>query len=107
MVYLCFSFLLKEIECAQAILRREGARVASSLGELQPVSVCLEREDSLLVLTERERRCRRVFLTCGPTEDLFWAVHSIRFIIDAGVQKRYVGGNFTDKLLIFVVMIVN
>ncbi|KAB5562442.1 hypothetical protein PHYPO_G00017810 [Pangasianodon hypophthalmus] len=80
----------QEVECAHAILRREGAGVAPSLGELMPVSVCPEQEDSLPVLTEGEGRCRRVFLTCGPTEDLFWATHSIRFIIDAGVQKRYV-----------------
>lgn len=101
----CFS---KEIECARAILRREGAGVASSLGELIPVSVCPEQEHSLPVLTEPEGRCRRVFLTCGPTEDLFWAMHSIRFIIDAGVQKRYVCSNFTMKLLLtFVIMIVH
>ncbi|MCI4382801.1 hypothetical protein PGIGA_G00018980 [Pangasianodon gigas] len=80
----------QEVECAHAVLRREGAGVAPSLGELMPVSVCPEQEDGLPVLTEGEGRCRRVFLTCGPTEDLFWATHSIRFIIDAGVQKRYV-----------------
>ncbi|XP_058254591.1 putative pre-mRNA-splicing factor ATP-dependent RNA helicase DHX32 [Hemibagrus wyckioides] len=80
----------QEIECAHAILRREGAGVASSLGELMPVSVCPEQEDNLPALSEGEGRCRRIFLTCGPTEDLFWAMHSIRFIIDAGVQKRYV-----------------
>lgn len=91
-----FSFS-KEIECARAILRREGAGVASSLGELKPVSVCPEQEDSLSVLKEGEGRCRRVFLTCGPTEDLFWATHSIRFIIDAGVQKRYVCSISTSK----------
>lgn len=87
-----FSFS-KEIECAHAILRREGAGVASSLGELMPVSVCSGQENSVPVLTEEEGRCRRVFLTCGPTEDLFWATHSIRYIVDAGVQKRYVCGN--------------
>lgn len=95
-----FSFL-KEIECAHAILRREGAGVASSLGELMPVSVCPEQEDNLPALSEGEGRCRRIFLTCGPTEDLFWAMHSIRFIIDAGVQKRYVCGNFMNKLFVF------
>lgn len=100
-----FSFS-KEIECAHAILRREGAGVASSLGELMPVSVYPEQEHSVPVLTEEEGRCRRVFLTCGPTEDLFWAMHSIRYIIDAGVQKRYVCGNITIKLLTLVMMIV-
>ncbi|XP_060735163.1 putative pre-mRNA-splicing factor ATP-dependent RNA helicase DHX32 [Tachysurus vachellii] len=80
----------QEIECAHAILRREGARVASSQGGLMPLSVCPEQKDNLPVLTEEEGRFRRVYLTCGPTEDLFWAMHYIRFIIDAGVQKRYV-----------------
>lgn len=96
-----FSFS-KEIECAHAILRREGSSVASSLGELVPVSICPEQEDSLPVLTERATRCRRVFLTCGPTEDLFWAKHSIRFIIDAGLQKRYVCSIFTIKLICLI-----
>ncbi|KAF7704144.1 putative pre-mRNA-splicing factor ATP-dependent RNA helicase DHX32 isoform X2 [Silurus meridionalis] len=80
----------QEVECAFAILRGEGTGVASSLGELMPVSVCLEQKDSVSVLTEVDGRCRRVFLTCGPSEDLFWATHSIHFVIDAGVQKRYV-----------------
>ncbi|KAG9268137.1 putative pre-mRNA-splicing factor ATP-dependent RNA helicase DHX32 [Astyanax mexicanus] len=80
----------QEIECAHAILRREGAGLSSSLGELVPVSLCPQQGDSVPASTEEDSRSRKVFLTCGPTEDLFWAMHSIRFIIDAGVQKRYV-----------------
>lgn len=91
-----FSFS-KEIECAHAILRREGAGVTSLLGELKPVSICPEQEGSLPVLAEGEGSYRRVYLTCGPTEDLFWAMHSIHFIIDAGVQKRYVCSDFKIK----------
>ncbi|XP_067224199.1 putative pre-mRNA-splicing factor ATP-dependent RNA helicase DHX32 [Chanodichthys erythropterus] len=79
----------QEIECAHAILRREGVNLALSHGELVPVSLCPAQGDSLSVLSE-ESKSRRVFLTCSPNEDLFWAVHSIRFVIDAGVQKRYV-----------------
>ncbi len=83
----------KEIECAHAILRREGANLALSHGELVPVSLSPEQGDSPSVLSE-ESKSRRVFLTCSPSEDLFWAVHSIRFVIDAGVQKRYVCSDF-------------
>uniref|UniRef100_A0A8C1P367 RNA helicase n=1 Tax=Cyprinus carpio TaxID=7962 RepID=A0A8C1P367_CYPCA len=79
----------QEIECAHAILRREGANLALSHGELVPVSLCPEQGDSPSVISE-DSKSRRVFLTCSPSEDLFWAVHSIRFVIDAGVQKRYV-----------------
>uniref|UniRef100_A0A8C1BWN5 DEAH-box helicase 32 (putative) n=1 Tax=Cyprinus carpio carpio TaxID=630221 RepID=A0A8C1BWN5_CYPCA len=74
----------QEIECAHAILRRKGASLALSHGKLVPVSLC--PGDSLSVLSEGSKS-RRVFLTCSPSEDLFWAV---RFVIDAGVQKRYV-----------------
>lgn len=81
--------IFKEIECAHAILRREGANLALSHGELVPVSLCPAQRDSLSVISE-ESKSRRVFLTCSPSEDLFWAIHSIRFVIDAGVQKRYV-----------------
>uniref|UniRef100_A0A671NCZ8 Putative pre-mRNA-splicing factor ATP-dependent RNA helicase DHX32 n=1 Tax=Sinocyclocheilus anshuiensis TaxID=1608454 RepID=A0A671NCZ8_9TELE len=83
------SFFYSEIECAHAILRREGANLALSHGELVPVSLCPEQGDSPSVISE-ESKSRRVFLTCSPSEDLFWAIHSIRFVIDAGVQKRYV-----------------
>lgn len=47
---------------------------------------------SLPVLGEEEEtsRTRRVFLTSSPNEDFFWAVGSISFVIDAGLEKRYV-----------------
>lgn len=84
-------------------MRREVSGVASSLGELMLVLVSPEQEDGLFVFAEGDSRYRRVFLTCGATEHLFWAAHSIRFIIDAGVQKRYVCGNFTTFLYITIV----
>uniref|UniRef100_A0AAY5F514 Helicase-associated domain-containing protein n=1 Tax=Electrophorus electricus TaxID=8005 RepID=A0AAY5F514_ELEEL len=65
----------QEIECAHSILQRERA---SNLP---------------LPMEEEHSRCRKVFLTCGPTEHLFWALHSIHFIIDAGVQKRYISNS--------------
>ncbi len=82
----------RRLNVPHAILRREGANLALSHGELVPVSLCPER-DSPSVLSE-ESKSRRVFLTCSPSEDVFWAVDSIRFVIDAGVQKRYVCSDF-------------
>lgn len=93
-------FIFKEIECAHAILRREGVNLAMSHGELVPVSLCPAQGDSLSVLSE-ESKSRRVFLTCSPSEDLFWAVQSIRFVIDAGVQKRYV---CSDCFILFITL---
>lgn len=93
-------FIFKEIECAHAILRREGVNLALSHGELVPVSLCPAQGDSLSVLSE-ESKSRRVFLTCSPSEDLFWAVQSIRFVIDAGVQKRYV---CSDCFILFITL---
>ncbi|XP_076834942.1 putative pre-mRNA-splicing factor ATP-dependent RNA helicase DHX32 [Brachyhypopomus gauderio] len=81
----------QEIECAYSILRREGASLLSSAGGLIAIVLCPEPSGNLpLHMAEEESRCRKIYLTCGPTEHLFWALHSIRFIIDAGVQKRYV-----------------
>lgn len=46
---------------------------------------------TLPILGEEETsRTRRVFLTSSPNEDFFWAVGSITFVIDAGLEKRYV-----------------
>ncbi|TRZ01347.1 hypothetical protein DNTS_031869 [Danionella cerebrum] len=79
----------QEIECAHAILRREGTTLSVSDVELVPVTLCPAQGDSLSFLLE-ESKSRRVFLTCTPTDELFWALHTIRFVIDAGVQKRFV-----------------
>lgn len=49
---------------------------------------------------EETGRTRRVFLTSSPNEDFFWAIGSISFVIDAGLEKRYVS-------LSFVVVIKN
>ncbi|KAA0711275.1 putative pre-mRNA-splicing factor ATP-dependent RNA helicase DHX32 [Triplophysa tibetana] len=86
---LTFLATEQEIECAHAILRREGASFALPHGEMVPVSVCPELGHCYLDHSE-EKNIRKVFLTCSPSADLFWAVLTIRFVIDAGVQKRYV-----------------
>ncbi|XP_056623478.1 putative pre-mRNA-splicing factor ATP-dependent RNA helicase DHX32 [Triplophysa dalaica] len=79
----------QEIECAHAILRREGASFALPHGEMVPVTVCPELGHCYSDHSV-EKNIRKVFLTCSPSADLFWAVPTIRFVIDAGVQKRYV-----------------
>lgn len=107
MVIETFLFLFcKEIECAHAILRREGASLASSHGEMVPVPVCPEQGHCFLDLSE-EKKIRRVFLTCSPSADLFWAVQTIRFVIDAGVQKRYVCNCLLDTVIKLYYFLVN
>uniref|UniRef100_A0A4W4GJN8 Helicase-associated domain-containing protein n=1 Tax=Electrophorus electricus TaxID=8005 RepID=A0A4W4GJN8_ELEEL len=74
-------------------------------GKGQPgIAICPQPEGNLpLPMEEEHSRCRKVFLTCGPTEHLFWALHSIHFIIDAGVQKRYICSHylyFTNSIII-------
>uniref|UniRef100_A0A674DH22 DEAH-box helicase 32 (putative) n=1 Tax=Salmo trutta TaxID=8032 RepID=A0A674DH22_SALTR len=43
-----------------------------------------------LVVGTVTTRGRRVFLSTSQGEDMFWAVDSVNFVIDAGVEKRYV-----------------
>ena len=93
----------QEIDLAQDILRREGPSLPTAHGELLPITVHPGSGCSLLVLGEGEEgRARRVFLTSSPNEELFWAVDSIRFVIDAGVQRRCVrsqDGSDTSSVL--------
>lgn len=61
------------------------------LGELLPVAVHPGQPGTLPDLGEEETsRTRRVFLTSSPNEDFFWAISTINFVIDAGLEKRYV-----------------
>uniref|UniRef100_A0A4W5LM48 DEAH-box helicase 32 (putative) n=1 Tax=Hucho hucho TaxID=62062 RepID=A0A4W5LM48_9TELE len=90
-------FLASEIVCARAILQREGTRLGADLGELVPVVLCpgQGRAPSLLGEGMGSRgtvtaRGRRVFLSTCQGEDMFWAVDSVNFVIDAGVEKRHV-----------------
>uniref|UniRef100_A0A674DH67 DEAH-box helicase 32 (putative) n=1 Tax=Salmo trutta TaxID=8032 RepID=A0A674DH67_SALTR len=87
----------QEVVCARAILQREGTRLGAGLGELVPVVWCpgQGRAPSLLGEGMGSRgtvttRGRRVFLSTSQGEDMFWAVDSVNFVIDAGVEKRYV-----------------
>ncbi|XP_070697494.1 putative pre-mRNA-splicing factor ATP-dependent RNA helicase DHX32 [Pempheris klunzingeri] len=86
-----FLVTMQEIDLARDILCREGRSLPPHLGELLPIAVHPGQPGSLPVLGEEETgRSRRVFLTSSPNEDFFWAVSSISFVIDAGLEKRFV-----------------
>lgn len=75
---------------ARDVLCHEGQNLPRDLGELLPVAVHPGQYGSLPDLGEDSHRTRRVFLTSSPNEDFFWAVSSIHFVIDAGLERRYV-----------------
>lgn len=80
---------LQEIDCAYDILLQEGANFKKGdLGELVPVAMIPQSSGGLPLLGEERRKSRKVFLTCSQGEDLFWAVDTINFVIDVGVEKR-------------------
>lgn len=81
----------QEIDLACDLLLHEGRSLHPGLGELLPVAVHPGQPGSLPILGEEETgRKRRVFLTSSSNEDFFWAVSSIGFVIDAGLEKRNV-----------------
>uniref|UniRef100_UPI0037E8373D putative pre-mRNA-splicing factor ATP-dependent RNA helicase DHX32 n=1 Tax=Semicossyphus pulcher TaxID=241346 RepID=UPI0037E8373D len=86
-----FLVTAQEINLAHDILCHEGHSLPPDLGELLPVAVHPGQPGTLPIRGEEEAgRTRRVFLTFSPNEDFFWAVSSISFVIDAGLEKRYV-----------------
>ncbi|XP_034464782.1 putative pre-mRNA-splicing factor ATP-dependent RNA helicase DHX32 [Hippoglossus hippoglossus] len=86
-----FLVTAQEIDLAHDILSHEGQSSPPDLGELLPVAVHPGQPGNLPLEGEEETgRTRRVFLTSSPNEDFFWAVSSIRFVIDAGLEKRFV-----------------
>ncbi|CAG05063.1 unnamed protein product, partial [Tetraodon nigroviridis] len=81
----------QEMDLARDLLQHEGNSCHPNVGELLPVAVHPGQPGSLPGLGEEETSPpRRVFLTCRPNEDFFWAVSSIRFVIDVGLEKRKV-----------------
>ncbi|XP_040905514.1 putative pre-mRNA-splicing factor ATP-dependent RNA helicase DHX32 [Toxotes jaculatrix] len=86
-----FLVTTQEIDLAHDILCHEGHSLPPDLGELLPVAVHPGQTGNLPILGEEDTgRTRRVFLTSSPNEDFFWAVRSVGFVIDAGLEKRYV-----------------
>ncbi|XP_005727498.1 putative pre-mRNA-splicing factor ATP-dependent RNA helicase DHX32 isoform X1 [Pundamilia nyererei] len=86
-----FLVTTQEIDLAHNILSHERKSLPIDLGELLPIAVHPGQPGSLPVLGEEDTsQTRRVFLSSSPNEDFFWAVNSISFVIDAGLEKRYV-----------------
>uniref|UniRef100_A0AAZ3P9C7 Helicase ATP-binding domain-containing protein n=1 Tax=Oncorhynchus tshawytscha TaxID=74940 RepID=A0AAZ3P9C7_ONCTS len=87
----------QEVVCSRAILQREGTRLGAELGELVPVVLCPGQGRTPSRLGEGmgsrgtvTTRCRLVFLSTSQGEDMFWAVDSVNFVIDVGLEKRHV-----------------
>ncbi|XP_074532115.1 putative pre-mRNA-splicing factor ATP-dependent RNA helicase DHX32 [Halichoeres trimaculatus] len=86
-----FLVTKQEINLAHDILCHEVHSVPPDLGELQPIAVHPGQPGNLPIRAgDDTTRGRRVFLTSSPNEDFFWAVNSISFVIDAGLEKRNV-----------------
>lgn len=84
-------FFNQEIDLAHDVLCHEGHSLHPDLGELLPIAVHPSQPVNLPVPGEDETgQTRRIFLTSSPNEDFFWAVRSISFVIDAGLEKRNV-----------------
>uniref|UniRef100_A0A4W4HAK1 Putative pre-mRNA-splicing factor ATP-dependent RNA helicase DHX32 n=2 Tax=Electrophorus electricus TaxID=8005 RepID=A0A4W4HAK1_ELEEL len=80
----------QEVSCACSILAKEAARLSGTLGELVPLAMCPLHAGICLPITEDQKKSRRVFLSCSQSEDLFWSVDTLNFVIDTGVEKRFV-----------------
>ncbi|XP_051968938.1 DEAD/H (Asp-Glu-Ala-Asp/His) box polypeptide 32a isoform X1 [Xyrauchen texanus] len=79
-----------DVVCACNILAKEAARMSVSLGQLVPVALCPGHAGVCPTITEGQRKSRRVFLSCSQSEDFFWPVDSVHFVIDTGVEKKLV-----------------
>ncbi|KAI7796737.1 DEAD/H (Asp-Glu-Ala-Asp/His) box polypeptide 32a [Triplophysa rosa] len=84
-------FLASDQDVVRAcnILVKEVARMSASLGELVPVTLCPGNPGMCPPIAEN-KRCRRVFLSCSQSEEFFWQMDSIKFVIDTGVEKTFV-----------------
>lgn len=80
----------QEVVCACNILTKEASRMSASLGELLAVPLFPGLAGMCPPITESQQTSRRVFISCSQSEDLFWPVDTISFVIDTGVEKRLV-----------------
>lgn len=85
---------LQEVECAYGILCKEGARLSGGLGQLVPVALYPGRLGLNSCAAEEQANSRRVFLSHSQAEDMFWAVDSLNFVIDTGMERKYVSRCF-------------
>lgn len=82
--------MFQEVVCACNILTKEASRMSVSLGELIAVPLCPGHTGMCPPITEIPQTSRRIFVSCSQSEDLFWLVDTITFVIDTGVEKRLV-----------------
>ena len=76
---------------AHSILQRESTRLGEDLDRLVPVRLCgAGQAEAPARDPSGARGTRRVFLSTQQGEDLLWGVDSLHFIIDTGVEKRFV-----------------
>uniref|UniRef100_A0A671M9Z6 DEAH (Asp-Glu-Ala-His) box polypeptide 32a n=1 Tax=Sinocyclocheilus anshuiensis TaxID=1608454 RepID=A0A671M9Z6_9TELE len=80
----------QEVLCACNILTKEASRMSASLGELIAVPLCPGYSRMCPPITESPQTGRRVFVSCSQSEDLFWPLDTVTFVIDTGVEKRLV-----------------
>uniref|UniRef100_A0A8C2CL69 Putative pre-mRNA-splicing factor ATP-dependent RNA helicase DHX32 n=1 Tax=Cyprinus carpio TaxID=7962 RepID=A0A8C2CL69_CYPCA len=80
----------QEVLCACNILTKEASRMSVSLGELKALPLCPRYSGMFPPITESPQTSRRVFVSCSQSEDLFWLVDTVTFVIDTGVEKRLV-----------------
>uniref|UniRef100_A0A8C1VUR5 DEAH (Asp-Glu-Ala-His) box polypeptide 32a n=1 Tax=Cyprinus carpio TaxID=7962 RepID=A0A8C1VUR5_CYPCA len=80
----------QEVVCACNILTKEASRMSVSLGELKALPLCPRYSGMCPPITESPQTSRRVFVSCSQSEDLFWPVDTVTFVIDTGVEKRLV-----------------
>ncbi|XP_067101181.1 putative pre-mRNA-splicing factor ATP-dependent RNA helicase DHX32 [Osmerus mordax] len=86
----------QEVDCACSILQKEGTRLGTDLGQLVPVNLSMGlgqvqwQGGVPFILAGEQSKTRRVFLSTHRGEDTFWAVDSVNFVIDTGVEKRFV-----------------
>ncbi|XP_061611439.1 DEAD/H (Asp-Glu-Ala-Asp/His) box polypeptide 32a isoform X3 [Phyllopteryx taeniolatus] len=82
----------EEVHCAHSILQKEGSRLGAHLGRMVPLVLGPSRGGLGRPPDERGTcgKSRRAFLTTEHGEDLWWAMESVNFVIDCGVQKKMV-----------------
>ncbi|XP_028826037.1 DEAD/H (Asp-Glu-Ala-Asp/His) box polypeptide 32a isoform X1 [Denticeps clupeoides] len=80
----------QEVDSAFEILCKESSKLSLGLGELVPMPLCPGRPVVYSNITGEHLNSRRVFLSHSQAEDMFWAVDSVNFIIDTGMEKKSV-----------------
>nr|XP_049615298.1 putative pre-mRNA-splicing factor ATP-dependent RNA helicase DHX32 isoform X1 [Syngnathus scovelli] len=82
----------EEVNCAHGILQKEGSRLGAHLGQMLPTVLGPGRGGLGPPPDERGPggKTRRVFLATRHAEDTWWAMDSVNFVVDCGVQKKMV-----------------